>query len=188
MQDRGQQRVRPAWQSTALVIAVSLMVGFFVLPRLQPGASKLAGSVAPEFVLPIIHGGDSGSRLRLSELRGKTVILDFWASWCAACRAQVPILDEFSRGRRAQKVMVVGVNTGDEREHALRFIRERGFSYVSVFDERGQTAAAYQASTLPMMVVINAAGRITAVRRGVVSAGQLKQLTEEALAGESPTR
>ena len=187
MQERGQQRARPAWQTTGLVIAASLIFGFFVLPRLQPGASRLAGGMAPDFVLPIIHGGDAGNRLRLSELRGKAVVLDFWASWCAACRAQVPILDEFSRRRAGQQVMVVGVNTGDEHDDALRFIRDRRFSYVSVFDDRGQVATAYQASTLPLMVVINAAGRITAVRQGVVPATQLNQLIEEALAGESPS-
>lgn len=179
------ERQRPAWLSTALVITVSLAVGFLVLPRLSPGADRYVGDEAPDFVLPVVSGGDAGNRIRLSDLRGRVVLLDFWASWCPACRQQAPILDRFVRSRSSDEVLVVGVNTGDERDAAVSFARSRDLAYPVVLDEDQAVAAAYDATTLPRLFVVDRGGRIRAVRSGVVSARELENLTKEAASSGS---
>ena len=185
MQQPAKPHNRPAWLTTALVIGASVVLGLVVLPRLRPGSSRLVGQEAIDFVLPVIHGGDVGSRLRLSDLKGRVVVLDFWASWCGPCQKQAPILSEFASRRRGKDVYVVGVNTSDARADAAEFARARALSYPCVFDGNGRVGAAYDARSLPTMVVINRAGQVSAVRQGLVPADQLLMLVKEALSGES---
>jgi cytochrome c biogenesis protein CcmG/thiol:disulfide interchange protein DsbE len=171
--------LKQAWTVGGLVLVVSLIFGLVVLPRIGQSDSKLVGVEAPDFTLPVIHGGETGNRLRLGDLRGKTVLLDFWASWCGPCRAQAPVLDAFAR-RYPKDAMVVGVNTGDELAAAVDFLKSRGLSYTAVFDETGAIGRAYGASTLPTLVVVDAKGRIRAVRRRIVKENELEELLKAA--------
>ncbi len=174
-----EKRERPAWTTTALVIALSLVFGFAVLPRLRPSAARFVGQEAPDFVLPVVHGGDTGSRIRLSDLRNQTVVLEFWASWCTACARQMPILNELVGRLPSDQVTVVGVSVDDSPEPAAQFARARALRYPSVHDAGGQVADGYGASTLPTMVVIDRGGRVRAIRHGVVAATALEGILEE---------
>lgn len=174
------QNPRQAWLLVALVLGVSAFFGLVILPYIKPKAAQPKG-VAPDFVLPVIVNGDPGSRLALSDLKGKAVVLDFWASWCAPCRAQAPIIDSVSRQNKGKDVIFVGVNTGDQRDAAVRFAHSRGLGYPAVFDPDGKVADAYDVQTLPTLVVINRVGRIIAVHHGVVRAHKLEQLVLQAM-------
>jgi cytochrome c biogenesis protein CcmG/thiol:disulfide interchange protein DsbE len=174
-----ERRERPAWTTTALVIALSLLFGFAVLPRIRPSASRFVGQEAPDFVLPVVHGGDAGSRIRLSNLRNRTVVLEFWASWCTACARQMPILNELVGRLPSDQVVIVGVSVDDTPEPAAEFARARALRYPSVHDAGGQVADSYGASMLPTMVVVDREGRVRAVQRGVVGAQALAGMLEE---------
>ena len=76
--------------------------------------------------------------------------------------------------------MFVGVNTGDQRDAAIKFARSRGLGYPAVFDGEGKVADAYGVETLPTLVVINRVGHIIFVRHGVVRPKQLEQLVLQA--------
>jgi thiol-disulfide isomerase/thioredoxin len=182
--DRQPSKERPPWLTTAIVIAVALVLGLAVLPRLRPAAARFVGREAPDFVLPVIHGGDAGNRLRLSDLRGRVVVLDFWASWCGACKQQAPILDSFAQRRTNRETHVVGIATADDRANAVAFARSRALHCVAVFDEGERVAAAYGASSLPLLVVVDPDGQVSAARSGVVALSELETLTEEAANGE----
>ncbi len=110
------------------------------------------------------------------------VVIDFWASWCAPCREQAPIVDDVARRYRGKGLIVVGIDTGDERDAAVRFAQSRGLSYAALFDS-GDVAAAYRVDGLPTLVVIDRNGRIVTTRRSVVRREDLEQLVEEALSG-----
>lgn len=172
---------RRAWLTIALVVAASLIFGLVILPRLPGGkANAFEGQPAPDFDLEVISGGDAGNRLRLTHLAGKAVVLDFWASWCGPCRQQAPIIEELARGAGAD-VAVVGVNTSDERDDALAFVKSASLSYAIVFDEGTRVAQAYGVRNLPTLVVVGKSGKVLAVRNRVVRGEELRKLVDEAL-------
>jgi cytochrome c biogenesis protein CcmG, thiol:disulfide interchange protein DsbE len=174
--------VKQAWVTVALVLGVSLLFGWIVLPQIRPG-SGMAGKPAPDFTLEVISGGEPGSRIKLSDLRGKAVVLDFWASWCIPCKEQVPIIDGFARAYEGKDVVVVGVNTSDDRADALGFLKGRNLGYPSVLDADGRVAMAYGVRGLPTLLVLDRQGRITEVRTGVVPRRELEALVGKALGG-----
>ena len=156
-----------------------MVFGFFVLPMMKPAAGPLVGQPAPDFNLEVIHGGTPGSRIRLSDLKGRTVLLDFWASWCGPCREQAPILDALSREYSPDSVSVVGVNTDDTLEAARSFAKENNLSYPSVHDD-GEVFLQYQGQGLPTLAVVDPSGNLVAVESRLMAKKEIKQLVEAA--------
>lgn len=171
---------KQVWTFLGLLALASAIFGYAVLPHLDPVRSKLVGNLAPDFTLRLISEGEDGNRLALSDMRGQVVLLDFWASWCAPCRVQAPIIERFARAHEGDAVSVVGVNTGDAEPAARDFIRASGISYPVVFDEQGLVSRAFGANELPTLVVVNARGEITAVHSRVLREAELEELVREA--------
>ena len=170
---------RQLWTFAAILLGAALVFGLFVLPMMKPAAGPLVGKQAPDFNLEVIHGGSPGSRIRLSDLRGRTVVLDFWASWCAPCREQAPILDALSREYSPDSVSVIGVNTDDALEAARRFASQNNLSYPSVRDE-GDVFLQYQGRGLPTLAVVDPHGKLVAVESRLMGRREIEQLVETA--------
>ena len=164
------------------VLAIAAILGITVLPMFHPPRSKLVGFPAPDFTLPVITNGEAGSRMHLADLRGKAVVIDFWASWCAPCRAEAPIVDRVARRHEGKGVVVLGVATsGDDWRRAEDFVKTHVIGYPSLFDENDHTANDFRIEELPTLVVLNAAGVITAVRPRMVHEDELEELVTSAL-------
>jgi cytochrome c biogenesis protein CcmG, thiol:disulfide interchange protein DsbE len=172
---------KQAWVSVAALALVVVMFFAVIVPFLRRSDGDRLPEFAPDFSLEVIHGGDPGNRVRLSDLRGKAVVLDFWASWCKPCAEQMPIVDKVAARFQGKDVVVVGVNTSDSRNEALQFLRARSSSYPSVFDEDGAVMRAYGISTLPVVIVVDKTGRVRAFRKRVVSESELEGLVASAL-------
>jgi thiol-disulfide isomerase/thioredoxin len=106
----------------------------------------------------------------LSELRGRVVVMDFWASWCVACRLTVPTLNAWQDRYGAQGLTVVGV-TMDAPDVALQAAIEIGMEYPILSDPDGETMRAYKAFALPTLFLIDRDGRIRLAEVGYSSAG-----------------
>ena len=174
---------RTSWLP-ALVLLGAAVFGYAVLPHVSRRVSataQMVGAPAPDFSLPVFHGGDAGSRIRLSALQGNIVILDFWASWCKPCQAQARILSSLASRHTGGNVMFVGVNTADNPERAQEFAESHQLPYPSVLDG-GEVADTYGASSLPTLVVIDAAGKVSDVTLGVLSAEEIEALIGAATA------
>ena len=176
-QEKETYSVKQAWVTLAMVVAVSFLFGLVVLPQLDRSAtSRLEGEPAPDFALPVTHGGEAGNRIRLSNLSGQVVLLDFWASWCPPCLEQIPVLSKLAAATEGAAVSIVGINTGDGAEAAEKVLARLSPAYPSVVDADGSVGAAYGVETLPTLVVIAPSGKVHAVRQGVHSVDELKQL------------
>lgn len=118
--------------------------------------STLIGRPVPEFSLPPIQGRDDG--LASAELRGEVSIVNFWASWCVPCRAEMPLLVELAA---TGTVKIYGVNYKDDAKSALAFLAELGDPYTRIgADNNGRAAIEWGVYGLPETFVIDASGRI----------------------------
>jgi cytochrome c biogenesis protein CcmG, thiol:disulfide interchange protein DsbE len=130
---------------------------------------------APDLTLPVLAAGDgvgpAGGELALADLRGRTVVLNVWASWCPPCEEEAPLLEELARGYRAAgaDVLVLGLDVRDLREDALAFIRDRGVTYPSLRDEDDRAYRALEVTGQPETFVIDPRGRIALRHVGPVT-------------------
>lgn len=152
-----------------LLVPLAIAVAAFVAPDAFLGAS-LEGRRAPNFTRPIEAGEGTADLVRLDALRGRVVVLDFWASWCGPCRRSIPMLNQI-RSRVPGEVAFYGVNV--ERESALppRALvlahASFGAEFPTVRDPDGSIQAAYGVTRYPTVVVIRPDGTVHSVRGSV---------------------
>jgi cytochrome c biogenesis protein CcmG, thiol:disulfide interchange protein DsbE len=126
---------------------------------------------APVFELARLPGdGD----LALDSLRGKAVVLNFWASWCGPCKEETPLLERAWQRWQKRDVVFVGVNVKDFRGDALDFMREYGVTYPNVYDGKGWTVGRYGVTGFPETYFVDANGRIVYRVAGPVEAEDLE--------------
>ena len=137
-----------------------------------PKLVTFGGGTAPAFALSELT--DPSATLSLARLRGRPVLVNFWASWCVPCRKEAPLLEAAYR-RVGGRVAFVGVDTNDTRGAALSFLHEFGVTYPSVYDPHGTAATAYGLFGLPTTVFVSPGGRILERNVGVLTSGSLAQ-------------
>lgn len=153
--DRARSAARPAPLGTAV------KVGFNV------------GESAPDFELRSLDG----RALRLSSFHGKPVLLNFWASWCAPCRVEMPWLVELDGQYRPQGVEIVGVSLDDpgEEQDVATFVAERGVHYTILFGNSSVADSYGGARFLPQSFFIDRDGTITKTSFGLVDKRDLEE-------------
>jgi peroxiredoxin len=145
-------------------------------PTGRPPAAEL-GRAAPDFRLPTL-GGDVRT---LSSLRGKTVLLNFWASWCGPCRGETPDLQAFFERLGSNKnLVVVGVNQQETESDAKAFTEQFGVTYPILLDRSGSVAEVYHTGRgLPISMLVNPQGVIIRVFLGRLSADDFAQIQQD---------
>jgi len=128
---------------------------------LRAASARAVGGEAPDFEL----AGRDGP-VRLSALRGRVVLLDFWASWCAPCRLSFPWMDRMQATYGPQGLQVVAVNVDARRADADRFLAVAPARFVVAFDPHGSTPRAYGIQAMPSSFLIAADGRVLHVHSG----------------------
>jgi len=141
--------------------------------------TPLLAKPAPAFSLTLFDG----SVLRLVELRGKVVFLNFWASWCPPCRAEARMLEASWRGYKGRGVVFLGVNIQDKEEAAREFLGEFDVTYPNGMDPGSKIAIDYGVWGLPETFIIDREGRITYKHVGALGAETVIAKLDEALQG-----
>jgi peroxiredoxin len=133
------------------------------LPLAWAGAALASevGTAAPAFDL----AGPAG-RVRLRDLRGKLVYLDFWASWCAPCRLSFPWMNDMQARHGARGLQVVGINVDTQRADADRFLARVPARFTIAFDPAGDSPRAYAVKQMPSSFLIGADGRVLYTHAG----------------------
>lgn len=137
------------------------------------GVSK--GQRAPDFSLPSLKG----PRVALSGLRGKVVLIDFWAQWCEPCKKELPELDKLSRQYAAQGVVVLTINLDKTRENAERLAQQLGLSLPVLLDPAGSVAATYDLPKMPSSFVVDKKGIVRFVHEGFEGSGDVERFKHE---------
>jgi peroxiredoxin len=151
----------------ALLLGVA-WINYSRLPvELESGANRteapMVGFLAPDFTLPAIDG----TSVTLSGLRGRPVILNFWATWCPPCRAEMPELEAFWQLYRTDQLVLLGIDQGEDSAVVDQFARSVvDISFPLLLDERTDVGALYGVRALPTTVFIDVDGRIQAITVG----------------------
>jgi cytochrome c biogenesis protein CcmG, thiol:disulfide interchange protein DsbE len=134
---------------------------------------------APDFSLRRLNGEGS---LRLRTLRGKVVVLNFWASWCVPCKQEAPLLETVAERYRSAGLVVVGVDAQDFRGDARRFIERHGLTYPVVRDGGGSTLTHYDVTGFPETWFVDRAGHVVGEHvRGPLTRARLVRNIEIAM-------
>jgi cytochrome c biogenesis protein CcmG/thiol:disulfide interchange protein DsbE len=153
----------------AAIALVAVLLGLFVWKLAfgngEGAAGKLAKGehpVAPAFTLGRLDLPDG--TLSLAELKGKPVVVNFWASWCVPCKGEAPELQKTYEKYRSQGLVVLGVDAQDFRGDAKRFARRYGLTYPIVYDGSGSTLGKWGVTGFPETFFVDRTGRLVGER------------------------
>jgi thiol-disulfide isomerase/thioredoxin len=161
--------------AVTVLIAAALFAWMFVRENRE---SPLIDAPAPDFRLPVAagEGAQEGDWVRLSDLKGSVVVLDFWASWCAPCRAGVPEMSALARRLAPRGVHVLGINAEHLADGAYQALyRHWGFAYPVLRDPTGEAHSHYDIDVFPTLIVIDQRQKVRFAHAGAPAAGQLEQ-------------
>ena len=117
---------------------------------------------APDFTLKSM----SGENLRLAELRGKVVLINFWASWCGPCRQEMPILDRIHQRYEPTGFSVIGINVESDPTKARKIADRAGLEFPLVLDQDQQVSKAYDVQAMPYTVLVDRDGKVRYIHAG----------------------
>ena len=146
-----------SWMRAATLTATLAMTSMVAT---STGASA---SMAPSFALPS-RGGDTVS---LASLKGKVVMLNFWASWCGPCRQEMPLLEQMHKRYSALGFTLVGVNVDANSKDAEEWLSKTPVSFPVLFDRESKVSKMYDVSAMPSTVFIDRQGNEFFEGRGV---------------------
>jgi len=161
----------------AVVVALLVVLAYGMIGQGRERSSfPVRRRPAPDFTLALYTGG----QLSLAELKGKPVVVNFWASWCKPCREEAPILEEGWRKYRERGVVFVGVNFQDDEDEARAFLQKFKITYPTGPDP-GHVAVDYGVLGVPETFFIDREGIIVNRFIGPLTRERLADLVEELL-------
>jgi cytochrome c biogenesis protein CcmG/thiol:disulfide interchange protein DsbE len=161
----GRAKLAGQLAAVALVAALLSLLAWKLLQGEGGGAAaRLAEGETPEAPVFTLERLDRPGRLELASLKGKAVVLNFWASWCVPCKDEAPLLERTWRVHRERGLVVVGVDAQDFKGDARRFMERFGLTYPIVHDGQGSTLGRYGVTGFPETYFIDRRGRLVGER------------------------
>ncbi len=150
------------WMSLILVCSLSLATAGSV----NAGSAK----PAPNFTLKSL----SGKNMKLSEMTGNVVLINFWASWCGPCREEMPLLNALHKKYEPLGFTVLGVNVEEQTDKARGFLRDFPVDFPVLLDNKNQVSQMYNVIAMPTTVVVDRDGNMRYIHKGYKSGDEEK--------------
>jgi len=144
--------------------AIGLVIGLFIVISPATAVAVEEGDKAPEFTLPSIHEG--APAISLGDLSGKTVFVDFWASWCAPCLKSLPLYNDLYHKYKDQGFEMVAVNVDNPIEDGQDFLLDTPLDFLIPSDPEGDIPELYKVIGMPTSYLIDPDGTVTLVHVG----------------------
>lgn len=144
-----------------ICLALGLALAAGSVHALTPGEVEV-GKVLREASLDPL----GGKPRKLSDFRGKPLIINVWASWCGPCRAEMGSLEALSKLDRKQQFRVIGISTDDDRKAAQDYVRRAGLSFENFIDHKLELENMLGANTIPVTLLVDAKGKVLYKARG----------------------
>ena len=151
---------------------ISALLMLSALPAFG-GVTK--GQKAPDFSLATLKGPTQS----LAALRGKVVLVDFWAQWCEPCKKELPELDKLAKQYAGKGVVILAVNIDKQRANAEKLVKQLGVSLDVLLDPSGSVASSYDPPKMPSSFVIDKKGIVRFVNEGFDGAGDVEKFKHE---------
>ena len=149
------------------------IAAILIIAGAEPARAQVlvAGSPSPLFNLERLDGG----RAALGEFRGRPVIINFWASWCGPCRAEMPdLIDAWHKNSGALEILAVNLTDQERRKDVTRFVAEFGIPFPVLLDVRGKVRELYSLVLLPTTVFLDSGGVVRSVHSGPLTRSALE--------------
>lgn len=141
------------------ILLVLVLTAFAIAPAVA--AEQVAGP-APDFTLK----SGSGENIKLSELRGQVVLINFWASWCGPCRKEMPLLDQLYQQYKPLGFTVLGVNVEEDPAQARTLLGKVPVSFPVLFDGTNAVSKQYDVIAMPTTVIVDRNGNMRYLHKG----------------------
>ena len=143
------------------IVLLCMALGFFFCCGCQEKTPDTIGLGVGQ-IAPDLQGTDTtGQSIKLSDYRGKVVMVDFWATWCAPCKEMIPHEKELAKRLEGQPFMLLGVSADNEQDQLKSFINQKSISWPNIFDgPSGPLAAAWRIDGYPTVFIVDAKGII----------------------------
>jgi len=135
------------------------------------------GQPAPDFTLTTLDGNQAA----LSDYAGQVVVVNFWATWCPPCKAEMPDIHDYYQANQDKGLTVLAVNAQEDKATVSRFIESTGFTFPVLLDSRGDVEQQYQVRSFPSTFVIDRDGRVVYIHVGLITPDVLADVIDPLL-------
>lgn len=138
-------------------LGLSILLLSICVPLVVASPENLVGKAAPIFALKNVMGGETVS---LEALKGKVIVLDFWATWCGPCKEAIPHVGEIWRLYKGQDVLAISIDLREDEDTVKKFVLNNQMNWIIVIDRDGGVAKKYDVTAIPTLFIIDQGGTV----------------------------
>jgi len=160
-------------KNVIFILVVALLIALLIYQFIPRTKSQIKVNGGVDFRLESVDGKEYS----ISEFRGKKVILNFFATWCTPCRAEIPDFESFHQNNK--DIVLIGVNIQEDKKTVEEFLKSMGVSYIVLLDKEGKIATNFGIEGIPTTFLLDENGKIVAKNVGMMTYDELKNFAKQ---------